>query len=117
MQNHHNLEVYKEAHAFAVTVYREILKEIPRTEPLRHQLWRAASSIPLNIVEGTGRKTQKDFASYLYNSVGSARECEEIFCLCRDTGVLSSPKCDDFIARSQKIQKMLISLIQCVNKD
>lgn len=112
MQAYENLEVYQEAHLFSVEVYKTVLKQLEAGEPLRNQLWRSVSSIPLNIVEGTAKKTQKDFASFLYNARGSARESEEIFNLCKDTGLMEERLCLDFKTKSIKIQKMLTALIK-----
>jgi four helix bundle protein len=40
------------------------------------QLLRAALSVPLNIVEGCGRYTDKNFAHFLDNALGSTNETE-----------------------------------------
>ena len=41
---------------------------------LTSQVKRAALSIPLNIAEGSGRKTQKDFCHFIRMSIGSVLE-------------------------------------------
>ena len=46
---------------------------------LAAQLKRAAYSIPLNIVEGCGRNTDKDFIHFLDTALGSTQEVE--YCL------------------------------------
>jgi len=43
---------------------------------LTNQLRRSVYSIPLNIVEGCGKNSDKDFAHYLDNALGSAHEVE-----------------------------------------
>ena len=43
---------------------------------LTSQLWRAAVSIFSNIAEGCGKRTSKDFVSFLYNAMGSVWEAE-----------------------------------------
>ncbi|MBS3075542.1 four helix bundle protein [Candidatus Pacearchaeota archaeon] len=35
------------------------------------QLRRALVSISSNVAEGTGKRTSRDFASYIYNALGS----------------------------------------------
>jgi len=63
-------------------VYK-LTKEFPKEEifGLSSQIKRAVISIPLNIAEGTGRKTGKDFANFIRNSIASALEvltCGEV---------------------------------------
>ena len=55
MQDHHQLEVWQRAMAFAVDIYR-FSTQLPDGERynLAAQLRRAATSVPLNIAEGAG---------------------------------------------------------------
>jgi four helix bundle protein len=50
---------------------------------LRDQLARAASSIVLNIAEGSGKNSPKDQARFYSIALGSLRECSAIFDLAR----------------------------------
>lgn len=45
---------------------------------LRDQLQRAASSIALNLSEGTGRRTKPDQIRFFHIAFGSLRECQAI---------------------------------------
>ena len=63
-------------------VYK-LTKKFPKEEMfgLSSQMKRAVISIPLNIAEGTGRRTNKDFANFIRNSIASTLEvltCGEI---------------------------------------
>jgi four helix bundle protein len=49
---------------------------------------RSASSIPANIAEGSGRNTEKDFARFLDNAMGSASELEYQLLLANDLNYL-----------------------------
>ncbi|MDD3066385.1 MAG: four helix bundle protein [Candidatus Gracilibacteria bacterium] len=77
-----NLEVWQLAVDFAVFV-RDLTKQFPDDEKfgLVSQMNRAATSIALNLAEGSGRKTKKDFAQFVRVSLGSLLEvvaCERI---------------------------------------
>lgn len=66
MQNYKDLKVWEKAHHLVLLVYAKT-QNFPKEETfgLTGQLRRASASIPTNIAEGTGRFTQKDFASFL----------------------------------------------------
>ncbi len=50
---------------------------------LRDQLFRASSSIALNLSEGNAKNTVKDKKSFFQTAYGSLRECQTIFKLAR----------------------------------
>ncbi|MFA6475592.1 MAG: four helix bundle protein [Patescibacteria group bacterium] len=70
-----DLEVWQLSLKLIGSVYK-IAKDFPDNERfgLTSQIKRAATSINLNIAEGSGRSTKKDFASFVRNSIGSTRE-------------------------------------------
>ena len=78
MRDYKKLEVWKKAHEQYMFVKKNIANKFPREErfELTSQLLRASLSIPLNIVEGCGRFTDKDFAHFLDNSLGSTNEVD-----------------------------------------
>ena len=52
--------------------------EVKLPGPLGNQLARAASSIALNIAEGTGRRGVKDRLRFFTIAMGSIRECQAV---------------------------------------
>ena len=50
---------------------------------LKDQLVRAASSIVLNLAEGSGKLTKKDQLKFFYIAMGSLRECQAILTIAR----------------------------------
>ena len=77
-----NLEVWKLALEFVIFV-KKLSRDFPPEEKfnLMSQTNRAALSVALNIAEGSGRKTKKDFANFIRISLSSLLEvvaCERI---------------------------------------
>jgi four helix bundle protein len=75
MRDHRKLDVFKLADTLALEVYR-CTHQFPRTEQfgITSQMRRCAVSVPSNIVEGCGRKTEIEFYRFLDIAFGSLRE-------------------------------------------
>ncbi len=58
---------------------------------LKDQLLRAASSIALNLAEGSAKPTKRDQMKFFFIAFGSLRECQSIFSL---SGQISAPLLD-----------------------
>jgi four helix bundle protein len=115
MQAYKDLVVWQKSHEFAIGIYKS-LSGFPKEEiyNLVSQLKRASTSIPANIAEGAGRFTQKDFASYLQNALGSTHEVEYLILLSKDLGFLNIELYDIHTKEINEIKAMLISLIKKV---
>jgi four helix bundle protein len=70
-----NLEIWKFAIEYAEMIHK-IVKKFPKSElfVLRSDLDRAGVSIPNNIAEGSGSKSNQEFKRYLRISIKSAFE-------------------------------------------
>lgn len=73
--NFENLQVYKLALELVAEIYK-ITRDWPKEElfALSSQIKRAVISIVLNIAEGSGKGSKKDFARFLSTSIGSVFE-------------------------------------------
>lgn len=71
------MDAWNKSVDFVVDVY-EITKTFPAEEKfgLISQIRRASVSIPSNIAEGAGRKSEKEFLQFLSHSQGSASEVD-----------------------------------------
>jgi four helix bundle protein len=112
MQNYRQLSVWRKAHAVALNIHR-VTNAIPRSNPaLVNQIQRAALSIPANIVEGSSRASDRDFAKFIQIAIGSASELEYHLHFATDAGLLSA---EDFQGRQQEVvevRRMLIGLLK-----
>jgi four helix bundle protein len=115
MNDFKNLKVWAKSHHLTLQVYRST-QTFPREElfGLVSQIRRSAASIPANIAEGVGRKSDAELARFLHISRGSASELEYHLLLAKDLQFLS-PKTFEELARiTEEVQRMLTSLIQQV---
>ncbi|MEE1946596.1 four helix bundle protein [Pedobacter sp. KR3-3] len=114
MRDYQKLEVWKKAHLLTVHTYKVIVPEFPSHEKydLCSQVKRAAYSVPLNIVEGAGRRTEKDFAHFLDNALGSVQELEYTCFLAKDLEYLDESKYEEMCKKAGEVKAMLIGLIK-----
>lgn len=78
MRDYKTLTVWRKSHEQYLFIKKNILNMLPVEEKydLRAQLSRASLSIPLNIAEGAGRFSEKEFAHFLNISLGSTNEVD-----------------------------------------
>jgi four helix bundle protein len=112
--NFENLRVYQDALDFSKQVYR-ITKIFPKNElfGLTSQLRRAASSIPLNIAEGSGL-TKTEFKNFLRRARGSICECVTILYLALDNGYVIENEQKKLYGDCQKLAKSISALINSI---
>ena len=111
MNNFKKLIIWQKAREFVKDVYL-ITKKFPKEElfGLTSQIRRATISIALNIVEGSGRGTDKDFAHFLDIAFGSALEVEAQIILSLDLEFITNEEYDILNLKIQEIQKMIKKL-------
>ncbi len=113
MRNFRELQIWQRSHNLTLVVYR-LTKEFPNSElyGLVSQMRRSASSIPTNIAEGCGRSTDKDFARFLDNAMGSASELEYQLILACDLEYIPKDTYDKTNSELTEIKRMLNAFIQ-----
>lgn len=84
--------------------------KLPKSEEynIKSQLKRAVVSVALNIAEGKGRKTGKDFAHFLNISSASLSEVEGILLICQELGFFEIDK--EIMFEIETLDKMINSL-------
>ena len=114
--NFETLEIYHLANDFVLEVYG-LVKKFPNEElfGLTSQTKRAVISIVLNIAEGSGKSTKKDFAKFISQSIGSLLEVKACLILAGKLNYISRvdfekilPKLDELYFKSQAFKKSLI---------
>jgi four helix bundle protein len=109
-------DVWQRAHILTLCIYKEILPLFPKSEQfaIANQVKRAAYSIPLNIVEGCGRNSDKDFAHFLDIALGSCQELEYCMLLTFDLGYIPKEKNEELINVINEVKAKLINLIKAI---
>ncbi len=104
MRNFKNYEVWKLSHQLTLHIYR-VTQNFPNSEKFQiiNQMQRAAYSIPSNISEGCGRKSDKDFNRFLQIALGSAHELEYFILLSKDLNFIND---ETFILLNEKINML-----------
>ena len=113
MNDFRALRVWHKAHALTLAVYRAT-SAFPPAERfgIVAQLRRAAVSVPANIAESCGRRTNRDEARLLQIAFGSACELEAELLLARDLGYLPDDEHAPLSADVVEVKRMLGTLAQ-----
>jgi len=116
MSNFKNLEVYNKALDFVQRTYNPCA-HFPKDEQfaLTNQFKKAATSICLNIAEGSGRYHKKDFRQFLRISLGSSLECASLLDIAVKLGFISQTGYSSTEKQCSEISKMLSGLINSLN--
>lgn len=113
MKDFKDLKVWVKAHEVTLAIY-ESTRNFPRQEiyGLTSQMRRAAASIPANIAEGCGRRSDAELHRFLQIARGSASELEYHLLLARDLNFMSDVEFRRMESRVEEVQRMLTSLVQ-----
>lgn len=104
------LDVWQEAMEFSHSIYHLTLSFSVQNQELAKQLQRAVLSIPLNIAEGSGRKSKADFKRLLAIANGSISESVASLQFAKKEKQVSNDEYTLHYAWATKIAKMLNSL-------
>ena len=74
------------------------------------QIRRAAVSVMANIAEGNGRRTNKDFASFLVSAHGSAAEVQSHLYVALDLEYVNRTEFDELYQAFDEISRMTMAL-------
>ena len=112
IQSYKDIDAYAKSYDLAIEMYKEA-KNFPKEEQfgLISQIKRAATSIPLNIAEGYGkRKHLNEFKRFLLMAIGSCDEMKVLLSLSRDLGFMHKEVSKQYEKAYEEIGRMLNGL-------
>lgn len=118
IKSYKDLIVSQKAIDLAVETYK-LTKSFPKEEMygLTSQVRRAACSVSLNIAEGYGRNTTKNYVNSLYIAEGSLRELESGLILSTKLNFISNSNCEKANSLITEEFKMFNALIKSLEKN
>ncbi|MEA3326755.1 MAG: four helix bundle protein [Chloroflexota bacterium] len=111
-----DLLVWQKSLSFADQVFDLIdhLKTSRKHYRLIEQLESAVTSVPMNIAEGKGRNSQKEFMHFLYIARGSLYETLTLLEIFKLRSWITNDQFDNFEMKSNEIAKMINGLIRTI---
>jgi four helix bundle protein len=116
MKSVEELDVFKLAHELTLKIYR-ITVAFPREESfaLVSQIRRAASSVGMNLVEGSMRLNSREFRQFVGIARGSAAEVNYQLLLAKDLDYISKKVYDELRSGYERVGQMLTRLGQSLD--
>ena len=114
-RDHRKLRVFHDAHRLTLSIYKNT-RAFPRDEwfGIRAQMRRAAVSIPSNIVEGSARRSTREYLNSLNIARGSAGELAYLIGLARELDYLALPGSKELASECERLVPQLEALISSV---
>jgi four helix bundle protein len=108
-----DLRIWQESIDLTVEIYR-VTGTFPKSETygLASQMRRAAASVPSNIAEGKGHRSDLEFVRFLLHARGSLLELQTQILISGRLQYLSAAICDQLCNKSDGIAKGLNALIR-----
>jgi four helix bundle protein len=117
MQDYKKIQIWQRSLELSIKMYT-LTKNFPHEEiyGLTSQIRRASTSVPLNIAEGAGRKSSKDFANFLSIANGSLNELATLIEISRRIDLLKEYDTNYILTEIEDLKKMLYSFINSLKK-
>lgn len=112
-----SLDIWKESVKFIGEIYK-LVSKFPNWETfsLTSQLTRAACSISLNIAEGSGRESKKDFKRFIHMAIGSLNEVVTCLYIAADQKYIKPEEFKEVYAKCEQISKMLYGFVKYLDR-
>jgi len=111
MRNYRDLQVWSKAHLLTLAAYKST-KGFPKEERygLTSQIRRSVASIPANLAEGCGRRSDGEMARFVQIAMGSGAELSYHLLLARDLGLLENHDYNALNSGLTEVLRMLSAL-------
>lgn len=118
IHSHRDLIVWQKSIKLVIAVY-EITKSFPKEEIycLTSQTRRAVISIPANIAEGQGRRTSKEFETFLAHARGSLLELDTHLEVAFQLGYIDNVQHSNLKEILNEVGRLLNGLIRSISSN
>ena len=108
-----NMEIFQLAYSLAIDIHK-MLDRFPEKEKdnITSQMRRAVTSIPLNIAEGSTKKSYREFLNFLGYAYGSAKELNVLLSMSKDLNYLTQKDYDNLFSKLDKLMAKLFGFMK-----
>ena len=108
-----NMEIFQLAYSLAIDIHK-MLDRFPEKEKdnITSQMRRAVTSIPLNIAEGSTKKSYREFLNFLGYAYGSAKELDVLLSMSKDLNYLTQKDYDNLFSKLDKLMAKLFGFMK-----
>lgn len=117
MKPHKNLNAWIKSFELVKELYL-LTNNFPTDEKfgITSQIKRAAVSVPVNIAEGSARKSPKEFIHFLHIALGSLTELDTLILLSTELQFIKDEECQIVIDKLDVIGKLIYGLIRSIER-
>ncbi len=108
-----NMEIFQLSYELAIDIHK-MLDKFPEKEQdnITSQMRRAATSISLNIAEGSVKKSYKAFLQFLTYAYGSAKELDVLLSMSKDLDYITKEDYDLLFGKLDKLMAKLFGFMK-----
>ena len=116
-RNYKKFMIYTDSYKLALALYK-LTEKFPAHEHnnLISQVRRAAVSVPVNIAEGSAKRSTKEFLNFLNIAYGSSQEIEVLIELSKDIGYINEEDYERIYEEIDKVNRKLFAFISSTEK-
>jgi four helix bundle protein len=113
----HDLRVWQEAMKLTANIYKHTAM-FPKHElyGLSQQIRRAAVSVPSNIAEGKGHRSNREFTHFLLHARGSLLELQTQLLIAKELQYLSQAENASLLLAAERVGRSLSGLINSLSE-
>ncbi len=108
-----NMEIFQLGYSLSLDIHR-LLDKFPEKEKdnIISQMRRASTSIPLNIAEGSAKKSYREFLNFLSHAYGSAKELDVLLSMSKDLEYITKKDYDFLFNKLDKLMAKLFGFMK-----